>query len=44
MQRDGEFADFYAANYGRTVALVTVVLGTGTRQKTSPRRRSLGHC
>ena len=27
MRHDGEFAGFYAANYGRTVALVTMLLG-----------------
>src|SRR6266567_2192679 len=27
MRANGDFADFYAANYGRTVALVTSLLG-----------------
>jgi RNA polymerase sigma-70 factor (ECF subfamily) len=27
MREDGDFGDFYAANYGRTVALVTSLLG-----------------
>lgn len=27
MRADGDFADFYAANYGRAVALVTALLG-----------------
>ena len=44
MRHDGEFAGFYAANYGRTVALVTMLLGDRNEAETSRRRHSLGPC